>query len=108
MTINIDELKTEVATLCRYVYQELEPCDCADECQCDAINEIQVTIACDDGLTEWTYQTGDNSYTGSCYHYPHWGVGYVSKWTEGSFDELANEIVEEMLDSAAQAGCEVD
>jgi len=37
---------------------------------------MQVTIATTDGVS-WTYQTGDNSYSGSCYHHPYWGVMYL-------------------------------
>lgn len=37
---------------------------------------MQVTIASNDGK-KWTYQTGDNSYSGGCYHYRHWGVIYL-------------------------------
>ena len=40
---------------------------------------IQVTIATNDECSTLSYQTGDNSYTGDCYHYPHWGVGSISR-----------------------------
>lgn len=36
-----------------------------------------VTIATNDDVSDWTYQTGDNSFMGSCYHYPHWEVIYL-------------------------------
>lgn len=50
---------------------------------------IQLTVACDnDG--EWDFQTGDNSYSGAAYHYPHWAV--VGVYPDSSPFELARDI----------------
>ena len=43
---------------------------------------MDITIAsngvCPDS---WAFQTGDNSYSGGCYHYSHWAVGTIDKDT---------------------------
>ncbi|MFB6196884.1 MAG: hypothetical protein ABEI52_01265 [Halobacteriaceae archaeon] len=44
----------------------------------DTGHEIQLTIATDDHGTDWAYQTGDNSYHGAAYFFPHWGIAYVT------------------------------
>ena len=53
---------------------------------------MQLTISVNRDCTEWSYQTGDNSYTGSCYGHPHWAVGYLTR------DCKPSEILEELLD----------
>lgn len=40
----------------------------------DGSSPISITISVNYDCTEWTYQTGDNSYTGPCYMHPYWGV----------------------------------
>ena len=62
----------------------------------DYTPSIQLTISTNDSLSEWSYQTGDNSYTGSCYHHPHWGVGYVTEECDAS--ELADDLIDQLLD----------
>jgi hypothetical protein len=44
----------------------------------------------------WSYQTGDNSYTGGAYGYPYWAV--VSIFRRSNSRELAKEIREQWLD----------
>ena len=56
---------------------------------------MMVTIASNDG-EEWTYQTGDNSFAGSCYHYEKWGVGYLYRDTDTQ--DLAESMVGEVFD----------
>lgn len=55
-----------------------------------------ITIATDDELSTWTYQTGDNSYSGACYHFPYWGIG--SLYRHSNCAELANEIIENLAE----------
>lgn len=57
---------------------------------------MTVTIGTNDGI-EWSYQTGDNSFTGNCYGKEHWGV--VSLYRDSDCEELAREAVEQMLES---------
>lgn len=60
----------------------------------DTTPGMQVTIATTDGKA-WTYQTGDNSYSGSCYHYRHWHV--LSLYRRSDCTALAREAVSELL-----------
>jgi hypothetical protein len=43
---------------------------------------------------EWSYQTGDNSYTGGAYHYPFWAVTYINRRSNSV--ELARDIVSQL------------
>lgn len=61
---------------------------------------IEVTIGCtfdfDNGEIDWSYQTGDNSYTGGAYGHPEWFTCSVMKRT--NCKELANDIINEIHD----------
>lgn len=48
---------------------------------------------------EWSYQTGDNSYTGGAYGYPHWAV--VSVYRRSNSVALARDIREQLLEVSA-------
>lgn len=39
----------------------------------------------------WSYQTGDNSFTGGAYSYAHWGIGYLTRDTSPA--DFARDIV---------------
>lgn len=58
-----------------------------------------VTVA-DDGNLSWSYQTGDNSYTGGAYGHPYWGV--VTLTRESDCGELAMEAMEEAMEEAIE------
>lgn len=47
---------------------------------------------------EWSYQTGDNSYTGGAYAYPHWAV--VSVYRRSDSRALARDIRNQLADIA--------
>jgi hypothetical protein len=60
----------------------------------------RIDLTC--GINEsgaWSYQTGDNSYTGGAYGYPYWAV--VSIYRRSNSRELAKEIREQWLDLLA-------
>lgn len=57
---------------------------------------MTVTIATDRDSKLWTYQTGDNSYVGSCYSYPYWGV--ITLLEDSDTTELARLGCEEMFE----------
>ena len=50
----------------------------------------------DQDFPEWTYQTGDNSYSGSCYSKQYWGVATITR--DSIAQDLAEEIVDNLLD----------
>lgn len=58
---------------------------------------IQLTIGATilpDGTASWSYQTGDNSFTGGAYGHATWGVAWISH--ESDPEEIAREIVDEI------------
>lgn len=57
-----------------------------------------VTFGTNDGV-EWSYQTGDNSYTGSCYGKRHWGVVYIHRRSNSK--EVAKDAVDQMAEAMA-------
>lgn len=61
----------------------------------DMTPTMQVTISCDDDLEEWSYQTGDNSFTGGCYGHPYWGIAYITR------DSNSSGVVGELIESLA-------
>lgn len=48
---------------------------------------------------KWSYQTGDNSFTGGAYGYPHWAV--VSLYRRSNCRELARDIIDQLEQLAA-------
>lgn len=59
---------------------------------------------CEDGSLSWSYQTGDNSYTGGAYGHRHWGVIYL--YRQSRSQELAESAVDEIAESiASEAAC---
>ena len=59
---------------------------------------IQLTIGWSDESGEWSYQTGDNSYAGGAYHYPHWAV--VGVYRRSNSTELARDIRDQLHELA--------
>ncbi len=77
----------------------------ADEYRCTDDSEddtpgMCVTIGADGkGRGSWSYQTGDNSFTGGAYGFPHWAVVYLHRRDNST--ELARAAVEELHELAA-------
>lgn len=79
---------------------------CTDRCT-DETPGMCVTIGArinDDNEVEWSYQTGDNSFTGCAYGYRHWSVIYLARRSNSA--ELAKDAANELIDEIAQAGAE--
>lgn len=57
---------------------------------------IQLTIGWNAETGSWSYQTGDNSYTGSAYHYPIWAVAGV--YRRSNSREVARDLIDELLE----------
>jgi len=60
--------------------------DCDEE---DTTPSMLVTVGADEE-GNWGYQTGDNSYTGGAYSYPHWGVVAIHRRSNSK--EVAKDI----------------
>lgn len=65
---------------------------------CDGTPSMLLTIGADgESRDGWSWQTGDNSYTGGAYHYPYWGVVAITRRSDSR--EVARDIIRG-LDSA--------
>ena len=60
---------------------------------------IQLTVGWD-GRKDWSFQTGNNSFTGGAYGYPHWAVVSVYR------DDNPGSLVSELLDQLEEAACQ--
>ena len=78
-------------------YRACEDDDCPGMCV-----TIGVTTDEETGELSWSYQTGDNSYTGGAYGHRHWGVIYLYRQTRSA--EAAHIAIEEIADSIACRG----
>ena len=73
--------------------------DIADEYRCsddsdDNTPGIVVTIGANGIGKDWSYQTGDNSYTGGAYGFPYWAVVYLNRRSD--CNQLAKEAIDEL------------
>ncbi len=84
----------ELSALVRHVKTYISPEYRADEF--DEMPGICLTIGWSAESGEWSYQTGDNSYTGGAYHYPHWAVVSVSRRSNSR--DLALDIRSQLAD----------
>lgn len=57
---------------------------------------IQYTLACNDDGSGYASQTGDNSFTGAAYSFPHWGVTGV--YRDSDLADLASGLIEQLRD----------
>ena len=55
---------------------------------------IDLTIGFDPETSAWSYQTGDNSFTGGAYGYPVWAVTRIYRRSDSR--ELARELIEQL------------
>jgi hypothetical protein len=84
---------TELAELVRSIKRDI-----GDDYQAfenDDTPGIQLTIGCDEE-GNWDYQTGDNSYSGAAYHYPHWAV--VGVYRRSNSKEVARDIRDQLAE----------
>ena len=52
---------------------------------------------------EWGWQSGDNSFTGGAYGYPHWAVIHVAPdMTNGEVEDAAEDIARQLADLLTQ------
>ena len=81
----IREVKKDISDEYRAFYEDETP-------------GIQLTIGYNPETKEWSFQTGDNSFTGGAYHYPVWGVAgiYRNSNSRDVATEIYNEIFEQI------------
>lgn len=83
----------ELANLVEHVKETTLPI-----CEPDDEGNIwtDLTVGWSNDTGEWSWQTGDNSFTGGAYHYPIWAVVSVGPDTDAK--ETALEIREQLDD----------
>jgi hypothetical protein len=88
----------EIASLLKSIKADIE-----DDCRAGEFDEnpgIEVTVSTEDGRS-WNYQTGDNSFSGSCYGDRHWHTTAV--YRDSNCYDLARDCVNELRDLIAEA-----
>ena len=60
---------------------------------------MQVTIGVDPSTGAWSYQTGDNSYTGGAYGFHYWGVTAIDRRSNSR--EIAKYLLDEVAEQAS-------
>ena len=71
-------------------------CEGCEDCE-DASREF--TVSMNDKMDEWGFQTGDNSYTGGAYGFPHWGVTHI--YADSTPMAIAKEVWEQIEELTA-------
>lgn len=66
----------------------------------DTTPGMSVTIGCDTETGRWSYQTGDNSYSGGAYGFAIWCV--VSLYRRSNSRELAKDCLEQIMEQAVE------
>jgi len=88
--------KSELIELIESLKSEIEINDDNEIDDPSELNSMDITISINKDCTSWSYQTGDNSFTGSCYGDPYWGVTSFTK------DCCAADIAEYLIDDLAE------
>lgn len=90
---------TEIASLLTSLKSQIDDdFRCSDEPDDDTPG-MQVTVSTSDGQS-WSYQTGDNSFSGSCYGDRHWSIIYLDR--KSNCRELARDAVAELRGMVAE------
>jgi len=85
----IQEIKSLLISLKQNIDNDFRASDDPD----DNVPGMQVTVGADE-TGDWSYQTGDNSYSGGAYHYPFWGV--ISLYRRSNCRDLAKDIIDQI------------
>ncbi len=100
MTTTKNNIKYPLIKDLRALFVALK-CDIGDDYRASEFDDesdtpaMSVTIGANEE-GEWSYQTGDNSYTGGAYGYPHWAVVTLERRSNST--ELAREAVSQLAD----------
>ena len=89
--------KSDLTDLCSAVQKDISDEYRASDDPEDDTPGTQLNIACnaDGGLDgNWSFQTGDNSYTGGAYSFQHWAVIIVYRDSDST--ELADDIINQL------------
>lgn len=87
------EIKTLLVNLIPSIDDDYRCTDDPEDNEPGICVTVGATIG-EDGEISWSYQTGDNSFTGGAYGHPVWGVGYLYRGSNP--EEIAKGIVDEI------------
>ena len=97
---NFDQYESELTQLIASLIPEIADEYRASDDPDDDIPGMQLTVATDNDVSCWNYQTGDNSFTGGAYGLPHWAV--ISLYRDTDPVEAAKEIADQWADLILQ------
>ncbi len=91
---------TELATLIKALKKDIaDEFRASDDDPEDGPPSMSVTFGINDKC-QWSYQTGDNSFTGGAYGKPHWAVVTLTRTCNS--EEIAKEVLDQWADLMAQ------
>jgi hypothetical protein len=93
----IKELASLVVSLKGDIQDDYRAYDGPD-CEEDSTPSMLLTVGANEE-GEWSYQTGDNSYSGGAYHYPHWAVVAIDRRSNSR--EIARDIQSQLAELMA-------
>ena len=97
-TLNAPEFEEEIKHLIDYVKSTIDPE--WDEYEGEeeiAYNDLTIGM---NPAGEWSFQTGDNSFTGGAYGYPHWAVVSITEDSDPA--EVFQDICDQLADLMEQ------
>ena len=89
------EIKTLLFNLIPSIEADFRCSDDPDDDNPGICVTVGATIG-EGGEISWSYQTGDNSFTGGAYGHPIWGIGYLHRDSDPA--EIAKGIVDEIAE----------
>lgn len=92
----IKDLSALIRSLKRTIGDDYRASDCED----DTTPSMDLTVGCNTETGEWSWQTGDNSYSGGAYSYPTWGVTSIDRRCNSR--EVARDLIDQIADQASQ------
>ena len=90
--MRLPTIKT-VSALVRRFKQEIRDDYIAED---DDLPGIDLTIGFDPETSDWSFQTGNNCFSGAAYGYPIWGVARI--YRRSNSRELARELIAQIKD----------
>ena len=90
----IGEIRALLVALKSEIHDDYRATDDPD----DNVPGMCVTIGSDPETGDWSYQIGDNSFTGGAYGYPDWAVTYLHRRSNST--ELARDVVDQLAELA--------
>ena len=94
--MNADTFRTDMVALVEALIPEI--CDDYRASHCEPDDDtpsMDLTIGAD--VNGWSYQTGDNSFTGGAYAYADWATVYLSRDSDPG--EVADDIIGQLSEA---------